>query len=104
MDARYIPGGKGAYTKIVSLEMAEVISASYVSASHDLLKLYSMSEFVATSLSFVKSTIFLMTTVYSSCKSPVFAPIGNTRISSGEPVHHSVFDQCRLIHLQGASS
>lgn len=23
-DARYIPGGKGAYTKIVSLEMAEV--------------------------------------------------------------------------------
>ena len=23
-DARYVPGGKGAYTKIVSLEMAEV--------------------------------------------------------------------------------
>ena len=84
MDARYIPGGKGAYTKIVSLEMAEVISASYVSASHDLLKLYSMSEFVATSLSFVKSTIFLMTMVSSSFKLLAVVKPGNMRISSGK--------------------
>lgn len=78
-DARYIPGGRGAYTKIVSLEMAEVcIGFPWNRRPSNLL--FSMLESVGTSHFCAKSTTSWTTTVSFCFKSPVFVLLGNTRI------------------------
>jgi len=84
MDYREIPGGPGHFTKIVSLEMAEV---SDIWDLHRCLAnaiVYSMSESGDTAHSCVRCTTFLMTMVFLSSKSPVSGPPGNMRTSSGE--------------------
>ena len=79
LDYRDIPGGPGHYTKIVSLEMAEVRSpscAAFLVSSHAC----SMLVFVATLLSSVRCTICLTMMVSLYCKSQVYDLHGNMRI------------------------
>ena len=86
LDYRDIPGGPGHYTKIVSLEMAEVRFHSRVAllvSSHDC----SMLVFVAMLLSSARCTIYLTMMVFSYFKSPVYDHHGNMRIWFGKSYH-----------------
>jgi cyclopropane fatty-acyl-phospholipid synthase-like methyltransferase len=79
LDYRDIPGGPGHYTKIVSLEMAEVRShrcAAFLVS----LQSRSMLAFVAMLLSSTKCTICSMIMGSSSFKWPVYDLHGNMRI------------------------
>lgn len=83
LDYRDIPGGPGHYTKIVSLEMAEVRSHSravFLVSSHAC----SMLVFVAMLLSSARCTIYSTMMVFSYFKSPVYDLRGNMRIWFGK--------------------
>ena len=75
------------YSKIVSLEMAEVSfdsdSLSFQGADTDATRLSTLAS-VDTTPSSAKSTTTSTTTASSSCKCPASGQLGNTRTSSGE--------------------
>ena len=86
LDYRDIPGGSGSYSKIVSLEMAEVRShlcAIFLVSSHTC----SMLVFVAMLLSSARCTICSTTMASLSSKWPVYALHGNMRIWFGKSHH-----------------
>lgn len=85
MDYREIPGGPGHYTKIVSLEMAEVRLILFFVTHRPSLRCFAASMLVsaATARSSARYTTSSTTTAPSSSKSPVSAPPGNTKTSSG---------------------
>lgn len=78
LDYRAIPGSPGHYTKIVSLEMAEV--SCLASTAFSLFTFpCSTLVFAATMPSFARCTISLTTTASLSSKWPVFGRHGNMR-------------------------
>lgn len=85
VDYRDIPGGPGTFTKISSLEMAEVrLEPDDFHISILLILLFrSMSASGVMAHSSSKSMISLMTRVFSSCKFLASVNVGNTKISSG---------------------
>lgn len=91
MDYREIPGGPGHYTKIVSLEMAEVRLMHFYFTYISSMRCFSASMLVsaATVRSSDRYTTSSTTMAPSSSKSPVSARPGSTKTSSGSsaPYH-----------------